>query len=141
LGGNEGNMVGNDADEHGCIGSAGYTWCEAKNKCVRLWEEDCSSYTKQAVTKILADKYNKELSEVTVTVTKFDDTHAAGGVKFGAGGTGEGGLFLAARVDNVWEVVYDGNGAVDCDKMRNDYGFSDELLKNFCDPLGAKTKP
>jgi len=34
-------LVGNDADEHGCIGSAGYSWCEAKQKCLRPWEEDC----------------------------------------------------------------------------------------------------
>jgi hypothetical protein len=34
-------MVGGDRDEHGCIGSAGYTWCESKGKCLRLWEEDC----------------------------------------------------------------------------------------------------
>jgi len=36
-------MVGNDSDEHGCIGSAGYTWCESKGKCLRLWEESCNS--------------------------------------------------------------------------------------------------
>lgn len=34
-------LVGNDRDEHGCIGSAGYQWCEAKNKCLRIWEESC----------------------------------------------------------------------------------------------------
>lgn len=34
-------IVGNDRDEHGCIGSAGYTWCEAKQKCLRTWEEAC----------------------------------------------------------------------------------------------------
>jgi len=34
-------MVGNDKDEHGCIGSAGYSWCEAKQKCLRTWEEPC----------------------------------------------------------------------------------------------------
>ncbi len=33
--------VGNDADVHGCIPSAGYTWCEAKQKCLREWEEQC----------------------------------------------------------------------------------------------------
>ena len=33
--------VGSDKDEHGCIGSAGYTWCEVKQKCVREWEEPC----------------------------------------------------------------------------------------------------
>ena len=35
------NIVGNDRDAHGCIGSAGYTWCEVKQKCLRTWEEAC----------------------------------------------------------------------------------------------------
>jgi hypothetical protein len=39
----EDNMVGDDRDEHGCIGSAGYTWCEAKQKCLREWEEPCKT--------------------------------------------------------------------------------------------------
>ena len=33
--------VGGDTDEHGCDASAGYTWCEAKQKCLREWEEPC----------------------------------------------------------------------------------------------------
>lgn len=36
-------LVGNDRDEHGCIGSAGYSWCEEKQKCLRVWEENCTS--------------------------------------------------------------------------------------------------
>lgn len=24
-----------------CLGSAGYSWCEPKNKCLRVWEEKC----------------------------------------------------------------------------------------------------
>mmetsp|Transcript_56499 Transcript_56499/g.165202 ORF Transcript_56499/g.165202 Transcript_56499/m.165202 type:complete len:317 (-) Transcript_56499:252-1202(-) len=32
--------VGGDADPHGCHLSAGYRWCEAKEACIRLWEED-----------------------------------------------------------------------------------------------------
>ena len=35
------NIVGGDKDSHGCIGSAGYSWCEIKNKCLRVWEEKC----------------------------------------------------------------------------------------------------
>lgn len=34
-------IVGGDRDIHGCIGSAGYSWCAAKNKCLRTWEESC----------------------------------------------------------------------------------------------------
>lgn len=34
-------IMGNDVDTHGCIGSAGYLWCDAKQKCLRTWEEPC----------------------------------------------------------------------------------------------------
>lgn len=36
-------VVGNDKDEHGCIASAGYSWCEEKQKCLRVWEENCTA--------------------------------------------------------------------------------------------------
>ena len=42
---NSQNVVGGDRDAHGCIGSAGYTWCEAKQKCLRPWEEPCEVNT------------------------------------------------------------------------------------------------
>jgi len=29
---------GSDRDEHGCIRSAGYSWCAIEGKCVRPWE-------------------------------------------------------------------------------------------------------
>ncbi len=38
-----GVIVGGDRDVHGCIGSAGYSWCQIKNKCLRIWEEKCDS--------------------------------------------------------------------------------------------------
>lgn len=34
----EAPRVGGDKDEHGCIGSAGYTWSVLKNECIRLFE-------------------------------------------------------------------------------------------------------
>ena len=40
-------IVGGDKDIHGCIGSAGYTWCATKNKCLRTWEEKCDTATDQ----------------------------------------------------------------------------------------------
>lgn len=32
-------LVGADRDEHGCIGSAGYTWSVVKDSCIRVFEE------------------------------------------------------------------------------------------------------
>ncbi len=74
------NLVGNDRDEHGCIGSAGYTWCEVKNKCLRVWEEKCeiASSVKtisQAEAEALVSKtwgacHPDGCSDVTVTTSQ-----------------------------------------------------------------------
>lgn len=32
------HLAGADRDSHGCIGAAGYLWCEKENQCVRPWE-------------------------------------------------------------------------------------------------------
>jgi len=32
-------VVGADSDSHGCKASAGYTWSELKQKCIRIFEE------------------------------------------------------------------------------------------------------
>ncbi len=31
-------LTGSERDEHGCINSAGYHWCERTNQCERPWE-------------------------------------------------------------------------------------------------------
>jgi len=60
-------LVGNDRDAHGCIGSAGYSYCEAKASCIRVWESYCTSATPKTVTfqcdsskSILATFYPKD---------------------------------------------------------------------------------
>jgi len=65
----EQNMVGNDRDEHGCIGSAGYTWCEQKQKCLRTWEEEC------VVTENVATSTNESITsdEMGVKVSYYSD--------------------------------------------------------------------
>jgi hypothetical protein len=34
----DGNLLGSDRDIHGCIASAGYSWCGRSNQCERPWE-------------------------------------------------------------------------------------------------------
>merc|ERR1712129_278909 len=38
-----GIAIGSDRDMYGCVASAGYSWCVAKAKCYRSWEESCNS--------------------------------------------------------------------------------------------------
>ncbi|GEM_PF-1244253 len=36
-------LIGGDKDSHGCLPAAGYSWCEIKQKCLRVWEEPCET--------------------------------------------------------------------------------------------------
>lgn len=38
----EPQIIGGDKDAGGCLVGAGYSWCESKKKCLRVWEEKCS---------------------------------------------------------------------------------------------------
>lgn len=259
-------IIGGDKDEHECIGSAGYSWCEAKQKCLRVFEEFCSDqvvdlvkkikeisnielaskgettfnwivsdkttwaeksilgvfyqiddikradYDKiekffndnyeidinnvadgvvgglrgyrvdymacvlnfkhnqlkqnenapteivgdsmtvklecgyfnsndvneiligQKIREILAVKYKKNIADVVVNIKKSDETHAMGNIFFLMNDQqGEGGQVLAIKDQNGWKLVYDGNGSVDCPLLKNTYGFSSDMLINFCD--------
>ena len=88
----------------------------------------------EEIKKLLAEKYDKELADIVVNITKSDDTHARGSIAFLMNGQqGEGGLVLAIKEQDKWKLVYDGNGSVDCPLLKNTYGFSDDLLVGFCD--------
>lgn len=133
-GGEERALIGGQTDGHGCLIAAGYSWCAPKEKCLRIWEEECYTDLAQEIQYMLADKYQKPADEVRVAVTNQVGEHASGSVRYGPLTSSAGGQFLAAKIDNVWQLVYDGNGSVDCVSLREQYGFPDEILKpNFCD--------
>jgi putative hemolysin len=138
---NKQNIVGNDRDEHGCIGSAGYSWCDEKQKCLRIWEEPCdsnkivdatttvnkSSSTVEILKKLFADKYNKKISDINITISKEKANHIRGGVKLSKDEQAEGGNFLAAKVNNDWQIVFEGNGGINCN-LKEKYGFPEDMM-------------
>ena len=128
-------IIGGDQDEFGCKGSAGYTWCEAKNKCLRIWEENCYSGLSEEMKYLLAKKYGKNPSEVNIMIDKQTDNHAVGSVSFDQNGeTGEQGKFLCVLKNGVWSLVYDSHDSVDCKELRTRYNFPDEIIvPQFCD--------
>jgi hypothetical protein len=131
-----GQVVGGDKDEHGCIGSAGYSWCGPKNKCLRIWEEACYASAEQEIQYRLAEKYQKPVADVTLKVGKKTDDYMSGSVFFAAPGLpspGPGGLFLAAKAGNMWELVFDGNGSVPCAEIKEKYNFPANMLVGMCD--------
>ena len=51
--------IGGETDEHGCMLMAGYSWCEAKQKCLRSWEEDCYTSIDQCNSDCTAKGYDE----------------------------------------------------------------------------------
>ena len=60
--------IGGGKDEHGCLVAAGYIWCEAKQECLRVWEDWCEDETLDIIDSLtditgveLKSENNKEI--------------------------------------------------------------------------------
>lgn len=76
------------------------------------------------IQKVLASKYPKYASTLTVSIDQQTENHARGSVIFAPGQPG--GIFLATKVDGKWQIVFDGNGNIPCNLSQ--YGFPSEML-------------
>lgn len=144
-------IVGGDRDIHGCIGSAGYSWCESKQKCLRTFEEPCIVTTiiptssvqtptidetdllKTVIKQALVAEHGSTANELTITVSKIQGNFAQGG----ASASGGGGMWLAAKVNGNWKLVWDGNGTISCQDV-NPYNFPASLVPECYDELTGK---
>jgi len=124
-------LIGGQTDEGGCLIAAGYSWCPPKQKCLRIWEEKCYEAEEAVLAQIFADNHKKPVAETHITIAKMKNNFAAGTISFGPE-PGEGGGFLARLVDNTWTIDYEGNGSVDCVKIK-ELGYPDNVLEGFCD--------
>ena len=124
-------LIGGQTDEGGCLIAAGYSWCEPKKKCLRIWEESCYVAEEAALTPIFAANHKQPVTETHVTVMQLKDNFASGSISFGSDAV-EGSAFLARLADGAWAIDYEGNGSVDCVKIK-DLGYSQDVLEDFCD--------
>jgi hypothetical protein len=95
---NQEQIVGGDADEHGCLGSAGYLWCEQKQKCLRVFEEFCPSETEDLVANI---KENTGIEFVSSGATTFRWNNAENGQFTGKDIEG-----VQYKVENIKQADY-----------------------------------
>jgi hypothetical protein len=114
-------LLGGDRDEHGCIGSAGYSWCELKQKCLRVWEEACAGPSDEETLKTdimaaIVQKRGAVAQDMVISVNKVEGDYAQGGANSATPGIG-GGMWFAARANGVWQLVWDGNGIITCDDL------------------------
>lgn len=149
-------LVGNDRDEHGCIGSAGYSWCQVKQKCLRVWEEPCTSVTPTAgptglvvtpaptidetgsletmIKQAMVAEHGSTASELDITVSEIIGDYAKGM----ASASGGGGMWFAARDNGVWHLVWDGNGQINCDDLKDYPNFPNTLIPECYDLANEK---
>lgn len=73
-----------------------------------------------------AEKYDKDIESITVTPTHESENHMRGAVKLGDA-IGDGGIFLAAKVEGKWVIVVDGNGAYTCVEVEP-YNFPADMI-------------
>ncbi len=116
------------------VGLAGYVFSQKQqtknttDDVVQPVVEETSLTPQEAVTAIFKAKYGEAS---TVTITNQTDRHVRGDVK--PAGQGEGGLFLATKLDNgQWAVVFEGNGEISCTSMTR-FGFPAEMLVDCYD--------
>ncbi len=88
-------------------------------------EEDLEVVIKQ----LLIEKYGGSANDMTVTVSQRKGNYARGGVTEPGGG----GMWLAVRTTGDWQLVFDGNGAPDCNLLKVTYSFPADMLVGVCD--------
>ncbi|KKS76308.1 MAG: hypothetical protein UV50_C0024G0004 [Parcubacteria group bacterium GW2011_GWB1_42_9] len=80
----------------------------------------------------IATKYSRSVSDVFIRIDKKNSNYTVGGVSFAPKGVA-GGAFMAAKINGKWKLVYDGNGSIDCTKIKRTYDFPADMLIGFCD--------
>jgi hypothetical protein len=89
------------------------------------------SSIKDQIILALSKKNNWDASRVELNVTTTEGDFAKGDVKFKD--EMGGGLWFAAKVNDTWKIVYDGNGMITCDMLANYKNFPKNLIPQCLD--------
>ena len=93
-------------------------------------EEPMEQSDEEQITEAFKRKYpDREVAALQIATRTAD--HARGMVSFGTQ-PGDQGMFVAAHLYGQWQIVYDGNGAFNCDAGRR-YAVPEELMEGCID--------
>lgn len=85
----------------------------------------------KAIAKDFSKKYNKPLDAFVITIDIDAGNYAKGAVSFK--GEMGGGLWFAAKRNGEWQLVFDGNGIIDCNNLKNYPDFPNTLIPQCFD--------
>jgi len=77
------------------------------------------SSDEDALKAALAAHLGTDVNNLSITISQITSSHARGGV--------DNGYFLAAKVNGQWQIVADGQGALEC-QVVNQYGFPASMV-------------
>jgi len=80
----------------------------------------------EIIKQLFAKKYPKYAKTISVRIDKETASHIRGGVSMEAGVPG--GIFLATKINEGWQIIHDGNGEIPC--SLSTYGFPAEMLSD-----------
>ena len=88
---------------------------------------------------IFAQKYEKKVDDITVRINQREGDYVVGSVSF-ADDVG-GGYVLAAKVNEVWKIIFDGNGNIVCSAV-DDIDFPVSLVSECWDEtkMGVRSR-
>lgn len=103
--------------------------CEAcRNSLVNSYYFGNCDESNKTVAEMLeqsfAVKYPKYAKTILVTINKETENFIRGSVSFAPDAAD--GIFLAAKIDGEWQIIFDGNGQISCSLSK--YGFPSEML-------------
>lgn len=96
---------------------------------------DEGAVLKTVIRKYISLKSNAPESSLTVTVSKIEGSYAKGMVS----DVSSGGLWFAAKEDDVWKLVWDGNGVIECSTLTLYPNFPASLIPECFDPKTQET--
>lgn len=86
---------------------------------------------KEQMIEVLSQKNNWDASRVELNVQTVEGNYAKGDVKFKD--EMGGGLWFAAKVNNTWKIVNDGNGNIMCDQLKDYPNFPKDMIPSCFD--------
>ncbi len=75
-------------------------------------EEESNEEVIETLKLLFAQKYGRRVEDAIVTISEREGDYIVGGIKFA--GDIAGGYVLAAKVNDSWKIVFDGNGNFTC---------------------------